>query len=176
MELQLTEMYKLSFVDLSKKISASWRACDNRIKLFCARVSDLGMIDYKRAMYYHSKNDKQPIDVEKSSLQPPIFKDPAVKSTSPSLPAPLPQLPSFGALQPLQFPARVVSDDESRSFDNCGPCLASKSLSPLPPELKRAQSSSLVSSLAPSRKTTPSSPIRILDIDDDEIFKIYLAA
>jgi len=39
---------KISFSDLSKSVSASWRNIDNETKLFCAQLADIGNQSYKK--------------------------------------------------------------------------------------------------------------------------------
>ena len=44
-----------SQIDLSKRVAASWRSCDDEVKLYCAEVSDLLTQAYKRAVYFQAK-------------------------------------------------------------------------------------------------------------------------
>eukprot|EP00581_Thalassiosira_minuscula_P031015 CAMPEP_0183762784 /NCGR_PEP_ID=MMETSP0739-20130205/9299_1 /TAXON_ID=385413 /ORGANISM="Thalassiosira miniscula, Strain CCMP1093" /LENGTH=241 /DNA_ID=CAMNT_0026001119 /DNA_START=111 /DNA_END=836 /DNA_ORIENTATION=- len=48
---------KISFIDLSKKVSSSWRNCEDSIKLFCAHVSDICAMKYKLEMHKHKKHN-----------------------------------------------------------------------------------------------------------------------
>ena len=57
----------ISFTALSKKIASSWHASDDHIKLFCARVSDIGQMKYKAAMHEYKKENNTVDSIEASS-------------------------------------------------------------------------------------------------------------
>jgi len=46
---------RISFIDLSKKVSSSWHSCEKEVKLFCAHISDIGMMKYKRETHNYKK-------------------------------------------------------------------------------------------------------------------------
>ena len=55
---------RISFVELSKTVAASWRSVDIETKRFCSELYAVGMQKYKRdmklyKMYVHSKNKSE---------------------------------------------------------------------------------------------------------------------
>ncbi|KAL7530238.1 hypothetical protein ACHAXR_006968, partial [Thalassiosira sp. AJA248-18] len=132
---------KISFIDLSKKVASSWHNSDRLVKLFCAQVSDIGMMKYKREMYNFKKvhiiakenlqpspgknqtikpkivvSSKQSVTASSKTMACPLILCPEIISSSSSLPVKMPSLP----VEISSFLKDISSEPQGRSNNGIG--------------------------------------------------------
>lgn len=137
---------KIGFTDLSKRIAASWHKCEGPVKIFCARLSDIGMMKYKREI--HEQKKLTPCNCT-SSLATNQESQTLSNSNATSLPQSI--LPGMSSAQPVL--ALPPLPDEVTSF--------------IRTVFTETQQSSTLPLLSNSYI------IGVVDMHDDEIFNIW---